>query len=193
MMAPGQPGAIIICDLYFLSRQRVMNRRDFLRHGLVATGAALAPLPLLAAPEAGAAADFLAHSFPDLQGAQVPLSTYAGRPLVVNFWATWCAPCVKEMPDLDRLAHKYTGMHFVGIAIDTQPNVEKFLQKVQVSYPLLVAGHGGIATMKALGNSRGGLPYTVIFDAEAKPVRDILGQIDPDDLDTYLASMQAAV
>lgn len=169
-----------------------MNRRDFLRHGLVATGAALAPLPLLAAPEPDATAEFLAQSFPDLQGQAVPLSTYAGRPLIVNFWATWCAPCVKEMPDLDHLAHKYPEMHFVGIAIDTLPNVEKFLQKVQVSYPLLVAGHGGIATMKALGNSRGGLPYTVIFDADSKAVRDILGQIDPTDLDAYLAGMQAA-
>ena len=169
-----------------------MKRRDFLCHGAIVAAAALAPLPLLAAPDPGDAAAFLEHSFPDLQGTQVPLSSYAGRPLVVNFWATWCAPCVKEMPDLDALAHKYSDMHFVGIAIDTLPNVERFLQKVQVSYPLLVAGHGGIGTMKALGNSRGGLPYTVIFDADSKPVRDILGQVDPADLDAYLAGLQAA-
>lgn len=169
-----------------------MKRRDFLRHGLVASAAALVPLPLLAAPEPEAAATFLAQSFPDLQGVQVPLSTYAGRPLVVNFWATWCAPCVKEMPDLDALAQKYPDTHVVGVAIDTLPNIERFLQKVQVSYPLLVAGHGGIATMKALGNSRGGLPYTVIFDADARPVRDILGQVDPADLDAFLAEIQPA-
>jgi len=169
-----------------------MKRRDFLRHGLVATAASLAPLPLFAAPESSAAATFLGHSFPDLQGTQVPLSSYAGRPLVVNFWATWCAPCVKEMPDLDALAHKYPGITVVGIAIDTLPNVERFLKKVQVSYPLLVAGHGGISTMKELGNSKGGLPYTVIFDAGSKPVRDILGQVDPADLDAYLSGLQAA-
>lgn len=171
-----------------------MNRRDFLRQGLAATGAALAPLPLplFAAPSADAAAAFLADAFPDLQGVSTPLSRYAGRPLVVNFWATWCAPCVKEMPDLDALSRKYPGMTFLGIAIDTLPNVERFLQKVPVSYPLLVAGHGGIQKMKALGNSRGGLPYTVIFDASSRVFREILGQIDPADLDASLASLAQA-
>ena len=169
-----------------------MNRRDFLRHGLVASAAALAPASLLAASEGDAAATFLEKSYPGLDGASVPLSTYAGRPLVVNFWATWCAPCVKEMPDLDELSHKYTDMNFVGIAIDTPANVERFIKKVQVSYPLLVAGHGGIETMKALGNRKGGLPYTVIFDADSRISRDILGQVDPAELDAYLAGLQAA-
>ena len=168
-----------------------MKRREFLRHGLAATGVALAPFPLLAAPSADTAVTFLENAYPDLQGESVPLSTYAGRPLVVNFWATWCAPCVKEMPDLDALSHKYPNITFLGIAIDTLPNVERFLQKVQVSYPLLVAGHGGIAHMKALGNSKGGLPYTVVFDAASRPYRDILGQVDPKELDAVLAGMPA--
>ncbi|MFT0851450.1 TlpA disulfide reductase family protein [Achromobacter sp. F4_2707] len=166
-----------------------MKRRIFLRHGLAAAAAALAPLPLLAASQEDAVAVFLASSFPDMQGQSVPLSTYAGRPLVVNFWATWCAPCVKEMPDLDALSRKYTDMTFVGIGVDSQANIERFLQKVQVSYPLLVAGHGGVQIMKTLGNRKGGLPYTVIFDADSKVARDILGQVDPDDLDAYLASL----
>lgn len=165
-----------------------MNRRGFLRHGLAAA-AALSSLPLAAAPAADTAAQFLASSFPDLEGTDVPLARYAGRPLVVNFWATWCAPCVKEMPDLDALAGKYPGMQFVGIAIDTQPNVERFIKKVQVSYPLLVAGHGGISTMKALGNSKGGLPYTIIFDADSTVSLDILGQVDPEKLDAHLAGL----
>src|SRR5690554_3785757 len=169
-----------------------MNRRHFLFQGLAAAGAALAPLPVFAAAQADPAAAFLAKSYPDLQGEPVPLSSYAGRPLIVNFWATWCAPCVKEMPDLDELSRKYPDMDFVGIAIDTQANVERFLKKVQVSYPLLVAGHGGIETMKALGNRKGGLPYTVIFDGQSKVARDILGQVDPADLDAYLARLQAA-
>src|SRR5690606_5451784 len=141
-----------------------MKRREFLRQGLAASSLLLAPLPLWAATEQDAAEGFLANTFPDLQGNPVPMSSYSGRPLIVNFWATWCAPCVKEMPDLDELSKKYPDMHFVGVAIDTQANVERFLKKVQVSYPLLVAGHGGIETMKALGNRKGGLPYTVIFD-----------------------------
>lgn len=166
-----------------------MNRRAFLRHGLAAAGAALLPLPAPAASGEDAAADFLAASFPDLQGASVPMSRFTGQPLVVNFWATWCAPCVKEMPDLDELAHRHPGAHFVGIAIDIQKNVEKFLEKVQVSYPILVAGHGGIARMKALGNRKGGLPYTVIFDAESRMSKDVLGQIDPAELDAHIAGL----
>src|SRR5690554_3114554 len=166
-----------------------MKRRDFLRHASLLAAASLSPMPLAAMAEADPVSAFLASSYPDLNGGDVPLSSYAGRPLVVNFWATWCAPCVKEMPDLDALAKKYPDMHFVGVAIDTESNVERFLKKVQVSYPLLVAGHGGIETMKALGNSKGGLPYTVIFDAESRIDRDILGQVDPDDLDAYLAKL----
>ena len=166
-----------------------MKRRDFLRQGLAASSLLVAPLPIWAASEGDPAKVFLANTFPDLDGNPVPMSEYAGRPLIVNFWATWCAPCVKEMPDLDELAKKYPSMNFVGVAIDTQANVHKFLKKVQVSYPLLVAGHGGIEKMKALGNSKGGLPYTVIFDSESKISRDILGQVDPSELDAYLAAL----
>ncbi len=166
-----------------------MKRRDFLRQGIgLAAGAALFPLPLLAA-DADPASAFLANSFPDLQGQAVPLSRYAGKPLVVNFWATWCAPCIKEMPDLDELSRKYTDMTFLGVAVDTQANVERFLKKVQVSYPLVVAGHGGIEKMKALGNRKGGLPYTVIFDSQSQMHSEILGQVDPHDLDTRLAAL----
>jgi Thiol-disulfide isomerase and thioredoxins len=172
-----------------------MNRRDFLRHGLTAAGVALAPFPLLASPSTegeDAAAQFLANSFPDLHGEPVALSRFAGKPLVVNFWATWCAPCVKEMPDLDALSKKHPGIGFLGLAVDTQANVERFIKKVQVSYPLLVAGHSAIEKMKALGNRKGGLPYTVIFDSESRVARDILGQVDSVDLDSYLASISKA-
>lgn len=166
-----------------------MNRRDFLRHAALAGTVVLSSMPAFAATQEDPAARFLASSYPDLQGNSVPLSSYAGKPLIVNFWATWCPPCIKEMPDLDELAQKYPDMHFVGVAIDTSSNVERFLQKLQVSYPLLVAGHGGIETMKALGNRKGGLPYTVIFDAESRVSREILGQVDPADLDAYLAKL----
>src|SRR5690554_6016627 len=166
-----------------------MKRRDFLRHASLLAAASLSPMPLAAMAEADPVSAFLASSYPDLNGNDVPLSSYAGRPLVVNFWATWCAPCVKEMPDLDALSKKYKEMNFVGIAIDTRANVDRFLQKVQVSYPLLVAGHGGIEVMKKLGNRHGGLPYTIIFGADSNKLRDILGQVDPDDLDTYLAKL----
>src|SRR5690606_2201538 len=115
--------------------------------------------------------------------------SYLGKPVVLNFWATWCPPCVKEMPDLDALHQKHSGVHFVGLAVDTAGNVEKFTQKVKVGYPLLVAGHGGIQLMRELGNKSGGLPFTVIFDAAGREVRHFLGQIKPDELDAQLTQM----
>jgi len=188
-MSDAVRSAIIKTDIQYTSRHYAMNRRDFLRHGMAAAGAALAPFPLLAGTDLDRAATFLSYSYPGLDGEPVPLSKFQGRPLVVNFWATWCAPCIKEMPDLDELAHKYPGMTFLGVAIDTRPNIERFLEKVKVSYPLVVAGHGGIQQMKALGNSKGGLPYTVVFDADSRISHEILGQVDPAELDAHLASL----
>ena len=129
---------------------------------------------------------FYSRTFPDLSGNDVPFTAYLGKPVVLNFWATWCPPCVKEMPDLDRLSQQYPNIHFVGVAVDTQRNVLSFGEKVQVSYPLLVAGHGGIALMRELGNSKGGLPFTLVFDASGQPLTTYLGQIHPETLAAYL-------
>jgi thiol-disulfide isomerase/thioredoxin len=168
-----------------------MRRRDFLQ-GVAALAAGAAGLNAAAgtAHAATLAPDpFYGLAFPDLQGKTVQLDSYLGKTLVANFWATWCAPCVKEMPDLDALHKKYPGINVVGLAIDTASNVEKFGSKVQVSYPLLVAGHGGIQHMRALGNKNGGLPFTVIFDSKGGQVKTILGQVDPNELDRLLAGL----
>lgn len=166
-----------------------MIRRVFLRQA-AATVAGAAGL-LGPVWQAHAATDpFYGHTYPDLQGGEVELTQYLGKPLVLNFWATWCPPCVKEMPDLDALHKKHTSVHFVGLAVDTAKNVDKFIEKVQVSYPLLVAGHGGIKQMRDLGNKTGGLPFTVIFDEKGQIATKILGQIKPDELDSYLTGMR---
>jgi thiol-disulfide isomerase/thioredoxin len=168
-----------------------MRRRDFLQ-GVAALAAGAAGFAPAAGPAQAAALapdPFYGLSFPDLQGKTVQLDTYLGKTLVANFWATWCAPCVKEMPDLDALHKKYPDIQIVGLAIDTAANVEKFGEKVQVSYPLLIAGHGGIQHMRALGNKNGGLPFTVVFDGKGRPAKTILGQVDAHELDQLLAGM----
>ena len=93
------------------------------------------------------------------------------------------------MPDLDALHKKYPDVHFVGLAVDTAKNVQAFTQKVQVSYALLIAGHGGIQHMRSLGNKKGGLPFTVVFDAKGGIYKQILGQVKPDELEQYLADL----
>lgn len=163
-----------------------------MRHAALSTaGAAVGGLlPLQWAQAAALPPDpFYANGFPNVNGGQVELTQYLGKPLVLNFWATWCAPCVKEMPDLDALHKKYPGIHFVGLAVDTLVNVEKFSQKVRVSYPVLIAGHSGIQLMRTLGNKQGGLPFTVVFNDKGQIATKILGQIKPEELDAYIQGM----
>ena len=119
---------------------------------------------------------------PGLDGKEFSLSALKGRPLVVNFWATWCAPCVQEMPYLDGMAKERPEITFVGIGIDTAQNIAQFVAKLPVSYQLLVAGHAGIAMVRELGNSAGGLPFTLLFDANGSIFDSILGQVEPTDL-----------
>jgi len=118
------------------------------------------------------------QSFPSLDQDDVAMRTFLGRPLVLNFWASWCPPCVQEMPDLDAVAQAHPQVRFVGLAVDSAVNVRRFGEKVQVSYPLLLSGHGGIALMRDLGNRQGGLPFTVLFDAQGRLQRQWLGQIN---------------
>jgi len=126
-------------------------------------------------------------TLPDPGGRAQPLERYRGRPLVVNFWATWCAPCVKEMPDLDALHRRFPKVQFVGIGVDTAENITQFIKKVPVAYPLLVAGNDGVDIVRSLGNTSGGLPFTVVFDADGSVRRTILGQVAVDDLAATLS------
>ncbi len=126
---------------------------------------------------------------PDLNGQEHTVRAYLDKPLVLNFWATWCPPCVKEMPDLEALHKAYPDINFIGYAADTEKNMRKFEEKVKVSYPLLVAGMGSISLMKKLGNKTGGLPFTLVFDARGELRQKILGQIKKDELEQILDTL----
>lgn len=182
---------------------RAMNRRLLLSAAVaVAVAATVAggytllernpPQPAPAAPAAeDPVAALMQLQLPDLNGATQSLAAWKGQPIVVNFWATWCAPCVKEMPELDALQKKYPQIKFVGIGVDSAANMQKFVEKVQVSYPLWVMGAGAIDTLRKLGNPSGGLPFTIIFNADGSINRKILGEIQPDDLSQTLSSLKA--
>ncbi|HUH88951.1 MAG TPA: TlpA disulfide reductase family protein [Pusillimonas sp.] len=164
-----------------------MKRRSFLVRTAVLAGAGLAaslPLPSWAG-------NLFDQAFPDADGVDQPLKQWLGKPVVVNFWATWCPPCVKEMPDLEALHQKYPDVHFLGLAVDTAVNVRKFNQKVQVSYPLLMIGHGGIERMRAMGNRAGGLPFTVVYDSTGQVAQTILGQVKPHELEETIRGLLA--
>ncbi|MHA3904022.1 TlpA family protein disulfide reductase [Castellaniella sp. WN] len=129
------------------------------------------------------------RSFADLQGRDQALSAYVGRPVLMNFWASWCAPCVREMPLLETLHQRYPDLALLGLAIDTRANVERFLQKVQVSYLLLLTGTQGIPLMRELGNKGGGLPFTLLFDRGGRVADSIMGELDPDDIERRLGQI----
>jgi thiol-disulfide isomerase/thioredoxin len=123
-------------------------------------------------------------------GEPVPMQQFRDRRLVVNFWATWCAPCVEEMPELSGMAEEFAGkgVTFVGIAIDQVPNVARFIQKLPVRYPIAVAGAAGIGMVTALGNPQGGLPFTVVLEADGRIRERYLGKVVMAELRQVLTS-----
>jgi thiol-disulfide isomerase/thioredoxin len=102
------------------------------------------------------------------QGERLKLALLQGVPLLVNFWATWCPPCVKEMPALDRFSREISqrGGKVLGIAIDGAAPVRDFLQRQPVSYDIALAGMAGSDLMRQLGNQMGVLPFSVLIDAK---------------------------
>lgn len=107
-----------------------------------------------------------AARLPDLKGAPQALEQWRGRVLVVNFWATWCAPCREEIPGFVRLQarHGARGLQFVGIAIDQPDKVAEFAREFQINYPLLMGGLETMELLRQTGNRAGVLPYTLVLD-----------------------------
>ncbi|MFM0735674.1 TlpA disulfide reductase family protein [Paraburkholderia xenovorans] len=126
-----------------------------------------------------------------VDGKPQSLAILKGHPIVVNFWASWCGPCVEEMPALSQLQRDYAkkGIQFVGLGVDSDKNVQAFLQKVKVAYPVYVTGFGGADLARAFGNNAGGLPFTVVIDAKGNVRSTKLGQIVPKDLKQTLDAL----
>jgi thiol-disulfide isomerase/thioredoxin len=129
-------------------------------------------------------AALLANSWTKPDNTVVNTAEWQNRVLVVNFWASWCPPCVEEMPALSDLQDEFASKNvlFVGIGIDTPSNIRQFLETTLVSYPIVMGGLQGSKIGKALGNTQGALPYTVIINAKGKVINTKLGKINEDEL-----------
>ena len=126
---------------------------------------------------------------PDLDGRPVALpGAWAGRPLLVNVWATWCAPCLHELPELQRFAATQgaDGVQVVGIALDDATLVRDFLQRVPVRYPILIDAPGRADAGVVLGNPKGVLPYSVLIGADGRVLRRRVGPFEPGELDGFV-------
>ena len=172
------------------------HRRNVVVAGLVAAtalgaGALVAPFVLERSdPKTGALAS---ARFADLHGKTRALSEWQGKVVVVNFWATWCAPCLEEIPFLMnvRRAQASRGVEIVGIAIDQATKVGEFAVKLKIDYPVLLADTGGLDLIRTLGNKSAGLPFTVFLDRAGSVARTKLGVLKQPELDSILAALTA--
>jgi thiol-disulfide isomerase/thioredoxin len=137
------------------------------------------PNPLIGTPEEVRPAEFWATQLPDLQNRAQALKQWQGKVLVVNFWAPWCPPCRKEIPDFMRLQerHGQTGLQFVGIALDEPDKVTTFVDETGINYPILLGAEEAAALSMASGNRLGGLPFTVVFDRRGNAVATLTGGV----------------
>ena len=114
----------------------------------------------------------------DLQGTPQALpGDYQGRPLLINVWASWCGPCIEEMPELERFAASQgrAGTQVIGRALDSPEAIRDFLQRIPVSYPILVDTPGPADASVWLGNRKGVLPYSVLVGADGRIVKQKVG------------------
>ena len=155
--------------------------------GVVAASAGFAaswwmrePAPGAASPAAG----FWHMQFEAPSGSAIVMRQFAGKPLLLNFWATWCPPCIEELPLLNSFfkQNKPNGWQVVGIAVDQLTAVQAFLRHTPLEFPVALAGLPGIELSRALGNLSGALPFTMVLGSSGAVLHRKMGRVTDDDL-----------
>jgi thiol-disulfide isomerase/thioredoxin len=133
----------------------------------------------------------LALSLPDPAGQLQPMAQWRGKVLVVNFWATWCAPCREEMPQFVRAQNEYgaKGLQIVGIAVDNADKVQQFAKELGLNYPALIGGYGAMDLSREMGNSLVALPFTLVLDRQGKLAYTHLGPVKADKFRDVIAQL----
>ena len=162
-----------------------MNRRLWIYGGVAAAAAAAGAAWSVWKPRSPGLGELVwQQSLAQPAGGELVLANLRGKPLLLNFWATWCPPCVKVMPMLDAVyqAQRAKGWQVVGLAVDSPTPVREFLKRVPVSFPIGLAGMEGSELSRALGNPNGSLPFTVVLNSKGDVVAKKLGIIEPENL-----------
>ncbi len=130
-------------------------------------------------------------SLPDIDGIQRTISTWDGKVLVVNFWASWCEPCLREIPAFVDLQDSYgeQGLQFVGIAVDDIEAVRQFLKKIPINYPILVHPRDTLPIAEAYGNEFGILPFTVVVNRDGNIAHTQLGAISHEEAEEIIKAL----
>ncbi len=136
----------------------------------------------------------LAEPFTDLTGAPKTVGDWHVNVTLVNFWATWCAPCREEIPLFMTMLERYRerGFRVVGVAIDEVEAVNRFRDELLINYPLLILEHNVNTVMRRYGDGMAILPYSVLVDAQGNIAAKKLGAYEHQELDTLLAQTLAA-
>ena len=128
-----------------------------------------------------------ALELPQPGGGTLSMAALRGKPLLLNFWATWCPPCVAELPLLSAFyrENEGKGWQVVGLAVDQLNPVKRFLTQFPVSFPVAMAGVPGMELGKTLGNLSGALPFTVVLGSEGVVAQRKMGKVSPEDLQSW--------
>ncbi len=123
-------------------------------------------------------------SLPDLSGKARNIKEWQGKILIINFWATWCPPCMKEMPEFEALQNELgkQGVQFIGIALDEPEPAKEFITKKKISYPILIGQDSGIKIAHDLGNVVNTVPFTVIVNKLGKIVKRKMGTLNREEI-----------
>jgi thiol-disulfide isomerase/thioredoxin len=126
---------------------------------------------------------------PDADGVERPLKAWEGKLLVVNFWATWCTPCIDEMPELQQFADEFAAHNVavIGVGVDEADKIRDFRRQHALRIPLLAAGFDGMELARRLGNPEPVLPYTALISPQGQIVEEHSGRIQPPELRRWVS------
>ncbi|MFO7287544.1 MAG: TlpA family protein disulfide reductase [Gammaproteobacteria bacterium] len=146
------------------------------------------------------AAEHQASALPDelpdfsmagLDGTEVSIRSWPGQPLVINFWATWCAPCLREIPMLKAFQDEHPWLTVVGIAIDDMAKVQAFAEEMGFNYPILVGQTEGVNAAASFGVEFYALPFTIFTAADGQTLGVRTGELHAEHLDELVAVLEA--
>ncbi|HSC00611.1 MAG TPA: TlpA disulfide reductase family protein [Burkholderiaceae bacterium] len=148
----------------------------------------------LSTQDARAAEALWSLRFERPSGGVLAMADFRGKPLVINFWATWCVPCVRELPALQRFAreHAAQGWQVIALAVDQPVPVLEFIARFKLELTVAMAGVEGLEWQRAIGNTAGGLPFSVVLDPSGRVRQRRLGESHYDELVRWAAEIAKA-
>ena len=138
-------------------------------------------------PDTAVPQGFWEQQWPGLAGPAVHMADFRGRPILINFWATWCPPCVEELPLINDFYKKNAanGWQVLGLAVDKQEAVESFLARRPLDFTVAMAGMGGAELSRSMGNLAGGLPFSIALAGDGRVLQRKIGKLTEADLGAW--------